>query len=83
MKLLKENNFNILKEFIFPDHYIYSDKDIENIINYSKSNNLKIITTEKDYFKINEKFLKEIDILKLDIKILNEKKFKNFLAEKQ
>ena len=83
LKLLKENNFNILKEFIFPDHYIYSDKDIENIINYSKSNNLKIITTEKDYLKINEKFLNEINILKLDIKILNEKKFKNFLADKQ
>ena len=83
LKLLKENNFNILKEFIFPDHYIYSDKDIERIINYSKSNNLKIITTEKDYLKINEKFLNEINILKLDIKILNEKKFKNFLTEKQ
>ena len=83
LKLLKENNFNILKEFIFPDHYIYSDKDIESIINYSKSNNLKIITTEKDYLKINEKFLNEINILKLDIKILNEKKFKNFLTEKQ
>ena len=83
LKLLKENNFNILKQFIFPDHYIYSDKDIESIINYSKSNNLKIITTEKDYLKINEKFLNEINILKLDIKILNEKKFKNFLTEKQ
>ncbi len=83
LKLLKENNFNILKEFVFPDHYIYSDKDIENIINYSKLNNLKIITTEKDYLKINEKFLNEINILKLDIKILNEKKFKNFLTEKQ
>ena len=83
LKLLKKNNFNILKEFIFPDHYIYSDKDIESIINYSKSNNLKIITTEKDYLKINKKFLNEINILKLDIKILNEKKFKNFLTEKQ
>ena len=61
LKLLKENNFNILKEFIFPDHYIYSDKDIESIINFSKSNNLKIITTEKDYLKINEKFLEVVE----------------------
>ena len=52
------------------------------IINYSKSNNLKIITTEKDYLKINEKFFNEIDILKLDIKILDEKKFENFLTNK-
>ncbi len=82
LNLLKKNNFNILKEFIFPDHYIYSDKDIESIINYSKSNNLKIITTEKDYLKINQKFFDEINILKLDVKILNEKKFKNFLIGK-
>ena len=82
LKLLKENNFNILKEFIFPDHHIYLDKDIEHIISYSKSNNLKIITTEKDYLKINEKFFDEINVLKLDIKILDEKKFKNFLTNK-
>ena len=39
--------------------------------NYSKTNNLKIITTEKDYFKINEKFQKML--YKLKLKIFNEK----------
>jgi len=83
LKTLKENNLNISKEFIFPDHHNYTDNDLGNIINYSKTNNLKIITTEKDYLKINEKFQKEMLYLKLKLKILNEKKFLEFLTHKK
>ena len=83
LKTLKENNLNISKEFIFPDHHNYTDNDLGDIINYSKINNLKIITTEKDYFKINEKFQKEMLYLKLKLKILNEKKFLEFLTHKK
>ena len=46
-------------------------------------NNLKIITTEKDYFKINENFQKEMLYLKLKLKIFNEKKFLEFLTHKK
>ena len=60
INILKKNDFNISKEFIFPDHYNFSDKDLEKIIDYSKKNNLKIITTEKDFCKIDEKFSNQI-----------------------
>ena len=83
LKILKENDLNISKEFIFPDHHNYTDNDLGDIINYSKTNNLKIITTEKDYFKINEKFQKEMLYLKLKLKIFNEKKFLEFLTHKK
>ena len=83
LKILKENNLNISKEFIFPDHHNYTDNDLGDIINYSKTNNLKIITTEKDYFKINENFQKEMLYLKLKLKIFNEKKFLEFLTHKK
>ena len=73
LKTLKENNLNISKEFIFPDHHNYTDNDLGNIINYSKTNNLKIITTEKDYLKISEKFQKEIYFFMYQMKLLEDR----------
>ena len=53
ISMIKKNGFNILKDLEFPDHYKYKKKDIEKIINLeAKKLNCKIITTEKDYFKI-------------------------------
>ena len=48
-----QNKFNIIKEIIFPDHYNYNQNDIDNIKIQAKNLNAKIITTEKDYTKIN------------------------------
>ena len=54
--LLKDNNINIVKEMKFPDHYNYSKKELENLINGAKENNTILITTEKDYFRIDENY---------------------------
>ena len=51
--MLKKNNINILKEIEYPDHYTYSDKDINNIITEAENINCKIITTEKDFYRLN------------------------------
>ena len=56
LKILKQNNFKINKEFVYPDHHTYSNNELEKIINYAKENNAKIITTEKDYYKLNQKY---------------------------
>ena len=73
-EILLENEFNINKEIIFPDHYEYSLDDFEKIQNQAKTENLKIITTEKDYMKVPDKFKKEIDFLTIDLVIQNEDK---------
>ena len=82
-KILKKNNFKIEKEYIFPDHYIYRESDLTNILNYAKNKNLKVMTTEKDYSKIDNKYQNEISFIKLDLKILNEEKFVDFLKEEK
>ena len=51
LSMLKKNNFNIIKDIEFPDHYKYSKKDIDKIISISKNYNCKILTTEKDFFR--------------------------------
>jgi tetraacyldisaccharide 4'-kinase len=70
--ILLENKFDIKREVIFPDHYNYSINDFEKIKNNAINENLKIITTEKDYMKVPDKFKKEIEFLTIDLVIQNE-----------
>jgi len=69
--LLKGNNINVVKEMKFPDHYNYSKKELENLINEAKENNTILITTEKDYFRIDENYKKNINYLKITVNIKN------------
>ena len=80
--LLKKNRFIVEDKIIFPDHYKYSNKDISEIIKKSKKKKLKIITTEKDYTKIPNKYHKNIMELKINLIINEKKKFMEFLNEK-
>jgi len=73
--LLKNNNINILKEISFPDHYDYLDKELENLINSAKENHTILVTTEKDYLRIHDKYKKNISYLKIKIDIENKNEF--------
>ena len=73
--LLRDNNLNVIEKIRFPDHYNYSEKELENLIEKCKRNNAILITTEKDYFRINEKYKKNIKYLRIKVKIEKEKEF--------
>ena len=81
-KILINNKFKVVKEIIFPDHYDYKKKEIENIILVAKKNNYKIITTEKDLMKINNFDLKEVNFIEISLRIKNEKELIDFLRHK-
>ncbi len=72
--LLEENNLNINEKLIFPDHYKFSKKEIQSIINIAKRKELKIITTEKDFFKLNNFKLENLNYLKVSLEIKNKEK---------
>ena len=80
LSMLKNNKMIINKDIEFPDHYNYSEKDLENILKISKDNNLKILTTEKDFFRLNIK-LNEIKFIKSKLEISNEKDLINILSK--
>jgi len=80
LSMLKNNKMIINKDIEFPDHYNYSEKDLKNILRISKDNNLKILTTEKDFFRLNIK-LNEIKFIKSKLEISNEKDLINILSE--
>ena len=73
--LLKDNNIKVLKEKKFPDHYNYSEKELENLINEAKKNSTILVTTEKDYMRIDENYKKDINYLKIAVDIKNRDQF--------
>ena len=79
---LKKYKFNIVKKFIFPDHHNFKNKEIDEIKKIAFENKLKIVTTEKDYKRLNTKNKKNIDYLKIKLKIKNLNKFRKFLRER-
>lgn len=79
---LKENNLKILKHFSFPDHYDFKKSEIDNIKKYAIKNNSKIITTEKDYLRINKELRNEISYIAMDLEIINENKFLDLICWK-
>jgi len=78
---LINNNIKITKEIIFPDHYNYTHKDIDQIKYQAKKLNLKILTTEKDYTKIKSIDNNDIRYLKVELDIKNEDRLINHLKK--
>ena len=80
-QILINNNIKITKEIIFPDHYNYTHKDIDQIKYQAKKLNLKILTTEKDYIKIKSIDNNDIRYLKVELDIKNEDRLINHLKK--
>ena len=81
-RTLKKYKFKIKEKIIFPDHYDFSDMDIFSIKKLAKRKKLNIITTEKDYLRLNKKNKKNVKFLKIDLKIKNMQNFSKFLIER-
>ena len=79
LETLVRNKINIVKTINFPDHFNYTQKDIDKIKLQAKKLNAKIITTEKDYVKINPDKNNDIMFLKIEFKIKNEEKLIDYL----
>ena len=76
-KLLGDNNLNVQTKLAFPDHYKFSKSEIKRIVDESLKNNLELITTEKDYFRIKHYGFKNIKFLKIRLEILEKDKLIN------
>ncbi|MBD1156953.1 tetraacyldisaccharide 4'-kinase [Pelagibacterales bacterium SAG-MED20] len=78
---LIKKKFNIIKEIHFPDHYNYTQKDIDKIKIQAKNLDAQIITTEKDYIKINPDENDNIKFLKIELEVTNEDELINYLQQ--
>ena len=64
-----------MEEVSFPDHYNYSNKDLNDLIKKAKGSEALLLTTEKDYLRISDEYKQNIKYVKAKIKIDNENEF--------
>ena len=74
-ELLSRYNLNVQKKISFPDHYEFKKKEIEQITRDAVNNNLDLITTEKDFYRVKDYGFKDLRYLKVDLKIEEKNKF--------
>ena len=72
--MLHNNKLKIVNDLEYPDHYQYSKKDIDKIRYKAKIYNAKIITTEKDYLRLDSFDKTEVLFIKSTLEIIDEKK---------
>ena len=81
-------NYKVIvkKHFKFKDHYMYKTNEITEIIKKSKKLKADIlVTTQKDYARLNKNIYWDIDLVVIGIKIdfiKHKEKFKVFLKKK-
>jgi len=76
-ELLSEYNLNVQKKIAFPDHYQFTKKELEEMIEESVKNNFELITTEKDFYRIKDYGFKSLKYLRINLKIQEKNKLIN------
>ncbi len=81
IEMLKNNKLKIVSDLEYPDHYQYSKKDFYEIVMKAKKYDAKIITTEKDYLRLDTLDKTKVLFIKSTLKILDEKKLTKTLID--
>ncbi|MDC3037213.1 tetraacyldisaccharide 4'-kinase [Candidatus Pelagibacter sp.] len=71
VSMIKKNGLEVLKDLEFSDHYAYTKKDIEKILNEADNLSCEIITTEKDFIRLTNYNVSEIKMMKVELKIID------------
>ena len=78
---LLKYKFKLQKKFIFADHHKFTNEEIISLKKTAQKNKLEIITTEKDYLRLNLKQKKNIKFLKINLKVNKLNKLKKKLLD--
>ena len=74
--------FNIGKNVIYPDHYKLTNIDLKKLKDIAKKENLILVTTEKDFFRLDKIQRKNIKFLKIKLEINNKTNLRKILISK-
>ena len=75
ISMLNNNGIKIIKDIEFSDHHRYKKNEIDKIINEANRLSCKLITTEKDFLRLEKNFINKIKFVKSELKIIDEEKF--------
>ena len=81
-KTLIKYKFNICEKIIYPDHHKLTKIELKKLKDKAKNENFILITTEKDFFRLNKIERKNIKFLKINLEIKDKKKFEKILISK-
>jgi len=79
---LKSLKIKFIKYEKFPDHYDYKESDLHKLKSLAKKNDCELLTTEKDYLRIKKTLRKNINFLKVELSVDQEKQFYKYLGER-
>jgi tetraacyldisaccharide 4'-kinase len=77
---LEDNGYKIHAHIAFGDHHIFTHGQLNAIVDRAKKANAGIITTEKDWIRLSDKWQKQISCLKISIELGDD--FKSYLFKK-
>lgn len=69
---VEEAEGKIVKTLCFADHHQYTDKELETLIELAEKHEAQLITTEKDYTRIDDKYKSQIQVLPVSMVWKNE-----------
>ncbi len=75
VSMMRNYGFKIGKDLEFPDHYNYTNHDLKKILELANKFNYKIITTEKDYLRLEDTNTNQIKFIKSELQIVDEDNF--------
>jgi tetraacyldisaccharide 4'-kinase len=81
-KTLTKNKFSIKEKIIYPDHYKIPINELNRLKIKAKNEDLSLITTEKDFLRLNRSERKNIKFLQIKLEIKDIKNFKKILITK-
>ena len=73
--ILTSSNLNLKKSFIFPDHYEFNKSELIKILEEATENNCEVVTTEKDFFRIENLGIGNIKCCKVSLEVIENQKF--------
>ena len=75
VSMIKNHDLDVLKDLEFSDHHTYTKNDIDKILHQANNLHCEIITTEKDFQRLNNFKESRIKVIKTELKIIDENKF--------
>lgn len=71
-KSLKENGVNVVATKSFPDHYVYTEKDLGELHNLAKELQSTLVTTRKDWVRLSPSWQRQVQVLDIEIQFEDE-----------
>lgn len=78
--LLEEHNIKVESKRSFPDHHFFSHNELKALTLESQKSNLHLITTKKDYVKLDNN--KNITCIEIDLVVKHDKELFKLIDEK-